>query len=346
MKLEVDDLPEAWQQELQRVLRIVFEEFERSLATATQPWKKAGRVLKVLLCRSSPTIPTAGVLGLPSSFDLLIVVNDERLTAFSDYWSPVEDRLLREKDISLALRSGVSLLVYSLTEVNQYLNQGTPFFVDLVSDGIVLYDHGGSTFARPRRLPASQARSAAQRYFDFWFPMSLHARQLARLSIEHGVPRDAAFLFHQAVERAYHCLLLVLTLHSPKTHRLELLRSNSERRAPLLTDAWPSAGKFERRCFERLRRSYLEARYSEDFRISRDELAWIDERVGILQELIRIEKAIHDLPTLTRRVFVARRVEKLEYEQISRRLGLTVHEVEERVALALDAVARSPKVML
>lgn len=339
--MEPEDVPEEMQEEFQKILRIIFEEFDHSLATATQPWKKAGRILKVLLCPTTASAQPDPIPEAPSICDLLIVVNDERLTSFSNHWSPVEDRLIRERDISCRLRSRVSLLVHSLTDVNRHLSNGTPFFVDFLVRGFVLYDYGGSAFVKPRHLPPDQARAAAHRYFDFWYPLSVNALQLARESSERLVPRDAAFLYHQAVERAYHCVLLVLTLHSPKTHRIELLRSNGERVAPMLAEAWPSGSKFEKRCFDRLRRSYLEARYSETYRISEEELGWIDQRVEVLQRLVRIEKAIQDLPDLTRTALRARRLEALEYEEIADRLGVSLSEVELRIARALDSVARS-----
>src|SRR3546814_6080648 len=58
-----------------------------------------------------------------------------------------------------------------------------------------------------------------------WFPLAAHALKLAQDSIADGVPRDAAFMLHQAVERAYNAVLLVLTLYAPKSHRLGILRS-------------------------------------------------------------------------------------------------------------------------
>lgn len=341
MRVELEDLSKTMQEELQNVLRMIFEEFDRSRATATQPWKKGGRILKVLLCPGTEAAQPAPLPEPAPVFDLLIIVDDERLTSFSDFWSQVEDRLIREREIRLRLRSRFSLLVHCLREVNRHLSKGTPFFVDILARALVLYDDGGSAFVKPKHLSTDEAHAAAQRYFDFWYPLSVNALHLARASFERGVLRDAAFLYHQAVERAYHCVLLVLTLHSPKTHRIEVLRSNSERVAPLLAEVWPAANGFEKRCFTRLWRSYVEARYSEHYRISGEELGWIDHRVEALQRLVRIEKAIQDLPEPTRTVLRARRLEALEYEEIAERLRLSLSEVELRIGRALDAVARS-----
>lgn len=80
---------------------------------------------------------------------------------------------------------------------------------------------------------------------------------------------------------------LVLTLYSPKSHKLNFLRSQAERLAPELIAAWPRDTCFSHSCFELLRRAYVDARYSPHYRISDDELAWLIEHDGILQELVK-----------------------------------------------------------
>ncbi len=49
MKTDLDHLPSQKQRELQHVVRVLFEEFEREIGLATQSWKKRGRILKVIL---------------------------------------------------------------------------------------------------------------------------------------------------------------------------------------------------------------------------------------------------------------------------------------------------------
>lgn len=84
----------------------------------------------------------------------------------------------------------------------------------------------------------------------------------------------------------YHCVLLVLALYSPKSHRLTFLRSQAERLAPQLIDMWPRDTKFAKRCFARLDRAYVDARYSPHYEITADELAWLVERVKLLQDAV------------------------------------------------------------
>ncbi len=91
----------------------------------------------------------------------------------------------------------------------------------------------------------------------------------------------------QAAERYYHTLFLVRTLYSPKTHNLNRLRTLGEDMEPRLKDIWPTETKFEKRCYELIRAAYVKAGYSRHYRITREELAWLEDRVGRLRDLIR-----------------------------------------------------------
>ena len=76
-----------------------------------------------------------------------------------------------------------------------------------------------------------------------------------------------------------------MTLYSGKAHNLAFLRKKAEAIDPRLAEAWPRETKFERRCFELLREAYVKARYSEHYKISAEELAWLTERVDVLRGL-------------------------------------------------------------
>src|SRR5690606_17263664 len=85
----------------------------------------------------------------------------------------------------------------------------------------------------------------------------------------------------------YHTLFLVRTLYSPKTHNLNRLRTLGQDMEPRLRDIWPLETKFQKRCYELIRAAYVKARYSRHYRITEEELAWIEERVSHLRDLIR-----------------------------------------------------------
>jgi HEPN domain-containing protein len=95
----------------------------------------------------------------------------------------------------------------------------------------------------------------------------------------------AAFNLHQATERAYYCLLLVLKLYRPKSHNLNFLSQRAEQLDPRLIGIWQRDTKFGKRCYELLRAAYIKARYSDFYKITDEELDWLTERVIELQAL-------------------------------------------------------------
>lgn len=288
LRTSLDHLPASRQRELAHVTRVLCEEFEAAHAIGTKDWKKARRIFKIVLYGSFARGDWVNdpVGGYQSDYDILVVVNDERLTEF-EYWSAAEDRLMRDTTITKALSAPVNFIVHSLTDVNAQLEKGRPFFVDIVSQGIALCEAEGFPFAQPRDLPPEEARAEAQKYFNEWFDSAAGFREQAVFAMQNGRPKIAAFEFHQSVERFYHCALLVLSLYSPKSHRLNFLRSHAEEIAPDLIAAWPRSDRFSRRCFELLKQAYVNARYSPHYEISDDELRWLAERVADLQTLVK-----------------------------------------------------------
>jgi HEPN domain-containing protein len=193
---------------------------------------------------------------------------------------------MREITINQSLTAPVSFIVHTLTDVNAQLERGRPFFVDIVDQGIALYEAEGFAFAQPRDLPADEARIEAQKHFQKWFKSATAFRSMARTALEEENFNEAAFVLHQATEHLYHCTLLVISLYSPKSHRLNFLRSQCEQIAPALVDAWPRGDKFSRRCFELLRQAYVNSRYSPHYEISAEELEWIGSRVTVLENIV------------------------------------------------------------
>src|SRR3546814_6868636 len=74
----------------------------------------------------------------------------------------------------------------TLFRSNAKLERGLPFFVDIADRGIALYEADGFPFAQPRKLPAAEARAAAQKHFDVWFPRIGAAVRGAAHYIEDG----------------------------------------------------------------------------------------------------------------------------------------------------------------
>jgi uncharacterized protein len=298
MRDRLDHLPEARQRELADVMRILFEEFEAATRSGTQRHTKQARILKLVLYGSYARGDWVDdpVGGYQSDYDILAVVNDERLTDF-EYWSAAEDRLMREVTITKTLSAQVGLIVHSLTDLNAQIYKGQPFFLDILSQGIALYEAEGHPLSQPGRLPVAERFIEARKHFNRWFGSSARRLDLAETAVQKDYLNEAAFDYHQTTEQLYHCTLLTLTLYSPKSHKLNFLRGQAEDLAPGLIDAWPRADRLARRCFELLRLAYVNARYSPHYVITAEELDRISERVEVLQKLVRqvCERHLSDL---------------------------------------------------
>ena len=288
MNTSLEHLPDSKQQELAHVLKILFSEFEDATVLGLSDYRRKGRILKVILFGSYARGDWVSdpVSGYTSDYDLLIVVNYDQLTDVTEYWANADDHLLREYGVSRTITAPVSFIVHTFNDVNEQVRLGKSFFVDILRDGVLLYDAPSPQFDEPKVLEPAEALEQACGYFGAWFETAGQFLSNGRDNADRGWTKLAAFNFHQAAERLYHCTLLVLKLYSPKSHKLTFLRSQAEQLDSRLIGVWPRAQKFEKRCFELLRRAYVDARYSPNYKISDEELAWLGERVGILQKCV------------------------------------------------------------
>lgn len=299
MQSGLDHLPEGKRSELAHVVETVRAGFADAIAHRTQPRYRAGKLLRIVLfgsyARGDWVEDPVGRYF--SDYDLLVVVNHDDLTDIAEFWEATENRLLADLSAGTVLRTPVSLIYHSLDDVNEKLRLGRYFFMDILRDGIVLFEESGFSFVEPLPLSREQALKETQDYFDDWFESAATFLRTSSLVSDMARPKEAVFLLHQATERFYHCLFLVRTLYSPKTHNLNRLRDMAEELEPALKDVWPRTGRFEKRCYALLRDAYVKARYSPSYRISADELAWIAERVKVLQDLVKsaCEARIKDL---------------------------------------------------
>ena len=155
MRVDLDHLPEAQQAELARVRQTLMDEFANAISTSTQPWKKNGKILKIILFGSYARDDWVDEPenGYQSDFDLLVIVSHEDLTDVAGYWYIAEDKIQHDP----AVQRPVNIIVHTLDEVNKALQRGEYFWVDIVRDGVVLYELPNHALATPR----VQTQSAA-----------------------------------------------------------------------------------------------------------------------------------------------------------------------------------------
>ncbi|RWA62368.1 MAG: HEPN domain-containing protein [Mesorhizobium sp.] len=291
MKSSIDHLPPLKQRELARTMEVLIEEFEDALKGGTADFKKRGRILKFILfgsyARGSWVDEPHTRKGYRSDFDLLVVVNNRKLTDFATYWRTAADRLMRE------VNTPVSFIVHSRREVNTALKEGQYFFVDIRREGIVLYELDDEPLAIPTLHSAKQIYDAALGHFSALMPATERLLETAQFHIDRSKGdsewrKDAAFSLHQAIERAYATFLLTSTNYSPPSHNIKFLRGLAEDQAQQLAEVWPRDQQRFVAWFNIINEAYVKARYSRHFEITKEALSWLSERVADLID--RIEK--------------------------------------------------------
>lgn len=289
MKYSLEHLPEGKRRELAHVVEVLRAGFTWATERRSQPHLRRGRLLKIILfgsyARGDWVEDPVG--RYYSDYDLLVVVDHDDLTDVSEFWEKTETRFLEELSAGEVLRTPVGLIYHSLADVNEKLSLGRYFFMDILRDGIMLFEEQGHPFVKPTPLSPEQALAETRDYFEEWFESADDFLESATEALAKGKLKLAAFLLHQAAERYYHCLFLVRTLYSPKTHNLNRLRDITEALEPSLKQVWPRDTRFQKRCFSLLRDAYVKARYSRSYVITGEQLEWISERVAVLQSLVR-----------------------------------------------------------
>ncbi|AYG61139.1 nucleotidyltransferase and HEPN domain-containing protein [Rhizobium jaguaris] len=287
MKASLDHLPERKQRELSRIVEILHEEFEDALKEGTADFKKKGRILKIILFGSYSRADWVDEVhtskGYKSDYDLLIIVNNRKLTDFALFWHKAATRFPFDR----LIKTPVSLIVHSRREVNAALKEGNYFFSDIRRDGIVLFELDDEELSEPKPLSAADELSAARTHFDSRAPGATNFLRLSKVAIETNMLKEGAFLLHQAIEQAYSTLLLTLTNYSPASHNLNHLRTLAEGRDRRLVEIWPNERQRYVAWFNTINQAYVKARYSPHYEISEEALLWLRERTAELQQLVK-----------------------------------------------------------
>ncbi len=285
----LDHLPASKRRELALVLEIIFAEVEQFRAAKQSAKRANSQVFKVILYGSYSRGDWVEdrLSGYRSDYDILIVVNSENFAQEQELWLSLEERFLQEQ-IAHRIETPVIPIVHSLHDINDQLSRGRPFFVDIARDGKVLYEVKGHPLVQPKPLTKEEAKAEAQKNFKRWYSQASQFLETAEDQMSRGWLTMAAFNLHQSCESYYHCILLTFTLYSPKSHRIKVLRSKAEDLDKRLVEVWPRDNRIARRRFELLSRAYVEARYSPNYEISAEDLAWLVERVKVLQEVVSV----------------------------------------------------------
>ena len=165
------------------------------------------------------------------------------------------------------------------------MEKGRYFYSDIKKEGVIIYDSGEFTLSEARELSFKQRRAIAKEDFEQWFESGTEflidtLNALQRNSLNRG-----AFYLHQATESFYSAIMLVFSGYKIKLHDIRKLGSLAGNYNAELWQVFPHSSVDQRQAFKLLEKAYIEARYSKEYRISREQLTFLIERVNKLQNL-------------------------------------------------------------
>jgi uncharacterized protein len=275
MKKALSHLPKHKRDELKRVKEIILDECPTILmiilfgSHARGDWVEDRHI-------------EDGVLHeYMSDFDILVIVRSNRIVNSKDTWRRAETRAQR------LVPTWTNLIVESIETVNNALARGHYFYTDIKKEGILLHDTSEFKLARARKLDPKERRGMAKAHFKEWYTSAQEFVIDFRNAFERGSYKKAAFELHQAVERFFDATLLVFTNFRPRLHDLQTLSHMVAGCDPVFLTVFPKATDQEKECFELLRRAYVEARYNPSYKITKEQLEYLAQRVQKLQDLTK-----------------------------------------------------------
>lgn len=272
MKTSITHLPENKQQEILRIVEIIKD--------VADPEKIIlfGSYAKGKYTEHSYTGRDGIRYEYVSDYDLLVVTKEASEKSYE-----LEDKVTNR---SRMYRSAVNMEIHDIAYINEGLEVGQYFFSDIVKEGIVLHDKGTVQFAEPREITPKEQKNISQRYFEKWFKKGTAFLNLVTHLRENEL-NEGAFLLHQTAESFYYTTLLVFTGYKPKTHNLGKLRKQAKELSEELYLVFPAeSSKKENHLFDLLKRGYVDARYRDDYVITKEELTALIDRVEEMKAVV------------------------------------------------------------
>jgi predicted nucleotidyltransferase/HEPN domain-containing protein len=214
-----------------------------------------------------------------SDFDIMVLVDTPAKAKNINLWSGLRDRLDRR-----AHRNQIQVIVHDIGDVNQQLEHGWYFFVDVEKEGVMLYDSGRHTLAQPKPKTPAERRVFAQQCFHEYMAVADRFYTHAMTDIVNNWNKTAAFLLHQATEHYYKCVILVVTAYWPKEHNIKHLGKVCRGIDESFRDIFPVKPAADKRRLELLKDAYVKARYSLKWTISREDLEVLAQRSAVLRQ--------------------------------------------------------------
>ncbi|MCF0065756.1 HEPN domain-containing protein [Dyadobacter chenwenxiniae] len=274
MKTSLSHLPQNKQDELKEITQIIIEKVPAEMI-----------ILFGSYARGDWVEDYQEKYEYVSDFDILIVTKDKNSAKQVKKSRELDEELMADDEITRT-----SIIYHSIGFVNDKIERNYYFFVDILKEGIMLFDSGKFSLSEPKNLNPEQRVEKATEQFEHWFESANHFFEAFEFFFQKGENKityynNAAFELHQATERFYAAILLVFTDYKPRIHDIEILGQHVIKQHAEFATVFPMSTEEEKRLFVLLKKAYIDARYNRNYKIEKAELEYLGSRVALLRDL-------------------------------------------------------------
>ena len=220
-----------------------------------------------------------------SDYDLLVVTKKRLGVREGTVATRVNARFMDGRDNESQTRP--QLINESVSKLNDALSEGRYFYVEILAQGIMLYDSGEYRLATPRELDYAEIKEMAEAYYKDKYSDAEDFLFHAKIAQERGTYQMCSFMLHQATENFIKTIPLVYVLYGYKEHDLEFLIEKCKPYTLDLAKVFPRDTDEEERLFKLLQRAYIEARYNKkNFAVTQADIDALIPRIELLRDIV------------------------------------------------------------
>lgn len=216
-----------------------------------------------------------------SDYDILVMTKTEKQADSLDLHSKVNNAINATGDVS----TPISIIYHTFDYVKERILEGHYFFSDIKKEGIHLYRANKQNLGKIKPIPPAQRKVLAKEYFEQWFENAKEFYFGYETYLQRQKNKLAAFMLHQTTESLYSAITLVFIHYRFRLHDIEILGHKAIGYDERFCKPFPMETQEQQENFRLLKRAYVDARYKEDYEITKEQLEYLAGRVKVLMDL-------------------------------------------------------------
>lgn len=280
MKSDITFLPERKQRDLYELVGLIREEVKDVVMIILYGSYATGTYVERDIRRDYG----GGKTEYRSDYDIMIVTKQRLGEREGTVETRIQDRFAAGKQDAEVVN--VHIVSESISKLNDALSMGRYFYVDVVSEGIKLYDSGEYRLETPRELDYAEIKAMAKEYYAGKTHKSWRHYRHFQTDYSEQEYTYCAYDLHQVTEHLIKAIALVYILYGHKDHDLKELLKKTKCHTLELIKVFPRDTEEEERLFELLRRAYLDARYNPNFVVTKEDVDALHSKVEQLKQIV------------------------------------------------------------